>query len=206
MGAMGGARVKIDAAKNPVQMPFQHTQRRNNMLGSRAVPFANDTDNSAFDIMLFSPPTLGGPELTAELFDAIRGTARQRYDVGCKILCAFQAIFSGRQTVGPVYGVTGSPADPESSTVTLVLLPNFEATARAITFYKPKRGEPLKFMELWFSRSPLFAPIDPGKFMQQYKIRVGDEVGFRSALIEILRLRKAPTDGLFFYPGDEVLV
>ncbi len=75
----------------------------------------------------------------------------------------------------------------ENSWLELKLLPNFMYPARTVLFQMDDKR--LEFGGIWVDAAYEFGPIDPHKFQERILLHKEDEIGFRRAVIEILRDR-----------------
>lgn len=87
---------------------------------------------------------------------------------------------------------------------TIDLLPSFKIPASRITFSVHEDNVTLH--ELIFNFDPIYSPVCPARFLSKYRIDRDDCVGFRNAVLDILKIRcKNRQFGQFFSKGLDYL-
>jgi hypothetical protein len=116
---------------------------------------------------------------------ALAGSARDRYLTAVQLAQLLSNETLLAFPTEPIYNMTYF-----AEALNIHFLPGITMPARMVILLH-KREEPLRLLEIWFSQKLPLSAIDGGWFSSNYQIRYDDPIGYRSAVIDVLKLRGA---------------
>jgi hypothetical protein len=137
----------------------------------------------------------GTVQLGQHLRAAAESDAVARYALALELQEHLRKVISSGDTEPPVYNVEVARADEQYRVVHLVYLPSFFRPSRLFRLTNfGGSGNQLYLREIWLAPEPELQPLDPGRFAFEYKIRVGEFLAYRSAVIDVIKRRLCATE------------
>lgn len=154
------------------------------------LPFFDEASEPRLDITVCEPLLrVVDAELGTRLRDASASSGTVRYGIALKIQKELRKVVSGIATEPPIYNVRVCRAD-DRLVAEMSYLPNFYCPSRIFRFSNWGKSDNVLYLsEVWHSHNTVLQPIDPSRFLAQYRIRSDDIIGFRAAVCEIVHTR-----------------